>query len=1015
MIRKNRLISGAALTVLLAPNLLMAEGRQIEEVIVTAERQEASIQDTSISITAFTGEFIDDFGIRNQEDLQNFVPATTIQPYDATVRGVGRNFRALGGDPGVATYMNGVYSEDLLTATAATFWDVERIEVLRGPQGTLYGRNAVGGAINILYKEPTEEFEGAVRAIVGDYGTQDYYGAFSGPIIEDKLLGRINFSYRERDGSIEEVGPTPDLDGLGTDNLAIQLKWNISDNVTLDVRQNWMDIDRAFGGANGGGLVVLNEDGQDFRSTDIVPGYRFVDMVGNNPTTLAAGVSVADATTAGTINPLARDYYNPNQAVRSFTNPLTGEVRSAQSNRLGVDFADFDGFQNAAASMGGFNDNTNAAGIAGLAALNSCVFPGDIDGKDICAASNGLNQEEFNQQGTQATLTWDASDALTVKYIYGQNKLSYVRTTDDDNTHSQFHDRQFYVNHEADYSSHELQAFYEFSDTVSVTSGVFWYDALIDQRGDFYSSVGSDRMQNAYTDNTSIAMFGGLSASQLLGGNPMATLFSAKNSCMVEVPSPACARNYGSENSGEALDIASIALGGGAGDVRNNNLYLSQWYGDDGTNSELNVINGINSIGSDLLYATQTERQAFAAYTQGVWDFADDLTLTVGVRYAMDEVKAEENLYRYSETGGASFVALVGGLNGLNTANGGFVMTPEVLYTAANVIAGAAVGDVMTAATPTLDEWGQPIGTAKATNGGVPFGLSVYRPFERKDEKVTGRINLDWDINEDIMMYFSATSGYRSGGYNLVFFSNTADYDGEELLAYEIGLKAQFLDNTLQFNGSVYLYDYDTIHTVATEVTSLGGTSTSVLEAPGAEIKGIEGEVLWLATDALTLGGNFSYTPNEYTEDLNVLDPGDVSRPTGLYPDQETNEKNINGNQLLQVPELKYTGYGTYSIPLDGGSNLDFSSVYSWTDEVFYSPFENQKEKSESYGRLDVRATWTNSGQNVIVSAYVNNILDDVAILQVLRNGEGEHYRINAGTTLPRMMGLEFTYKLGAY
>ena len=104
---------------------LAAEGsRRIEEVIVTAERKEASIQDTSISITAFTDQFIDDFGIRNQEDLQNFVPATTIQPYDATVRGVGRNFRALGGDPGVATYMNGVYSEDLLTATAATFWDV---------------------------------------------------------------------------------------------------------------------------------------------------------------------------------------------------------------------------------------------------------------------------------------------------------------------------------------------------------------------------------------------------------------------------------------------------------------------------------------------------------------------------------------------------------------------------------------------------------------------------------------------------------------------------------------------------------------------------------------------------------------------------------------------------------------------------------------------------------------------------------------------------------------------------
>ena len=132
------------------------------------------------------------------------------------------------------------------------------------------------------------------------------------------------------------------------------------------------------------------------------------------------------------------------------------------------------------------------------------------------------------------------------------------------------------------------------------------------------------------------------------------------------------------------------------------------------------------------------------------------------------------------------------------------------------------------------------------------------------------------------------TSGYRSGGYNLVFFSNTADYDPEELTAYEIGYKTQFLDNTLQINGSFYLYDYESIHTV----TQRGyqpehGTSTSVLEAPGAEVMGIEAEVLWLATDSLTLGGNFSYTPNEYTKDLLILDPASVETPTSLYPDRE--------------------------------------------------------------------------------------------------------------------------------
>jgi outer membrane receptor protein involved in Fe transport len=981
MTRINRLISGAALTALLAPNLLMAEGRQIEEVIVTAERQEASIQDTSISITAFTGEFIDDFGIRNQEDLQNFVPATTIQPYDATVRGVGRNFRALGGDPGVATYMQGVYSEDLLTATAATFWDVERIEVLRGPQGTLYGRNAVGGAINILYKEPTDVFEGAVKAIVGNYGTEDYYGAFSGPI-SDTLLGRVNFSYRDRDGIIEEIGgpnglgsDDSDLDGLGTENIAVQLKWLISDNITLDVRTSWMGINRPFGGANGGGLVVLNEDGQPNRSTTLIPGYRFIDRT----------------QTVATKN----DFYNPATPVVNFTNPTTGAVQEAQTNRPGLDYVSSAGFQNAMASLDGWNQSSDAS----VAAYNACVFPDDIDGDKICAATNGLNREEFDTNNTQATFTWDASDALTLKYIYGFNELQYHRTTDDDNTASMYEDRQFYVNHEARYSSHEVQAFYEINDTMSVTSGVFWYDAVIDQRGDFYSAVGSDRFQDAYTP-------GAGSISGFFGNAPMATLFSAKNGCMVETPAATCARNYAAENSAENLNLFSAG--------RNDNLYLSQWQGDDGTNRDLDVIHGIRTVGSDLLYATQTERTAFAAYTQGVWDFADDLTLTVGLRYAWDEVDAEENLFRYTESNGL-FAFMAGGGNGDPTdpsARPDRVGQSDNVYTI-NLQDGNfktdADGNVMN------DAYGQPIPTSRVVNGGHPIAVSVYRPFTRKDEKVTGRINLDWDVNDEVMLYLSATSGYRSGGYNLVFFSNSAAYDPEELISYELGYKAQFLDNTLQLNGSFYLYDYENIHTVATEVTSLGGTSTSVLEAPGAEVIGIEAEVLWLATDALTLGGNFSYTPNEYTEDLNLLDPARRETPVGLYPDAATNTKNINGNQLLQVPELKYTAYGTYAIPLDGGANVDISGVYSWTDDVYYSPFENSREMSQAYDRLDVRATWTNAEQNIIVAAYVNNVLDDVAVLQVLRHGEDEQFRQTGGTTSPRMFGLELTYKLGAY
>ena len=84
--------------------------RRIEEVVVTAEKVESTVSDTSISITALGSELIEDLGIQSADEFVNFIPATTRDSYDIRIRGVGRNFRALGGDPGVATYYNGVYS-----------------------------------------------------------------------------------------------------------------------------------------------------------------------------------------------------------------------------------------------------------------------------------------------------------------------------------------------------------------------------------------------------------------------------------------------------------------------------------------------------------------------------------------------------------------------------------------------------------------------------------------------------------------------------------------------------------------------------------------------------------------------------------------------------------------------------------------------------------------------------------------------------------------------------------------
>ncbi len=933
-------------------------GRKIEEVIVTAERREASIQDTSISITAFTGQFLQDFGIRNQEDLQNYIPATTIQPYDATVRGVGRNFRALGGDPGVSTYMNGIYSEDLLTATDQTFFDVERIEVLRGPQGTLYGRNAVGGAINILYKEPTFDYEGMVKGIAGNFDNREGYLALSGPLIDDTLAGRVTYAHRERDGVIDNIGLGDDLDGLGTDTGAGQLKWNVTDSIQMNVRVDRMRTKRSFGGANGAGLVVLNEEGNPYRNTtNLVPGYRFIDTSNTDP------ANVFDST-----------FYDSNAPILTFNDPQTGQPLQAQHNRAGIDYGDFDGFQNAAASLDSFNNTSPET----AAKYNACVFPNKIDGNDVCAATNGYNKEFFTQSGVQFNTAWDVNERLSLKYLFGFNELSYKRITDDDNTASLIHDRQFYVNHEAIYRSHELQAFFEPTEKWSFTSGIFFYNAKIDQRGDFYSSVAEAKYRDPYVDNTGLAgaIFPG----------PMVDLFSARRSCVdADVPAPSCAPNYAVKFTNEELAAA------GAG--RNDNLQLSQWLGDDGTNRALDVIHGPKTAATDLLYTTQTERDAFAAYTQAVYDINTTFSLTLGLRYAQDQVTAQENLFRYSEILGAPGGVLdsILGPNSISTynlANGGIVDSN---------------GDGVYEPTP------------KAVNGGIPVALSVYRPFVRTDSIWDWRINLDQQINQNLMLYYSATKGHRSGGFNLVFFSQTPTYDPEELVSYEIGYKSDWLDNTLQLNGAVYYYDYQTIHTVVEEVSSLGGLSNSVLEAPGGTVYGTEAELTWLATDALTLGGNFSYTPSEYDKSLIAADLAPFDRPDSLFPDPADLTEDIKGNKLIQVPEWKYTAWGSYRFMLPRGSHLDALATWSYTGRVYYSPFQKKAESAAPYGRLDLRATWQTADNKITVSAFVNNVFDDVGDLQVLREGEAEFFRHTAGTTVPRHFGVEFSYAMGNY
>lgn len=173
---------------------------QLDEVIVSAEKREENVQLIPISISAFTSKKINEFRLWNSKDLTALVPNL----YSGNP-GDGRNVTSIRGitstsyDPAVTTYIDGV-SQFTLDTYIPQLFDVERIEVLRGPQGTLYGRNAMGGVINIITKQPTNKFDGFAELSIGNYGQQRYSAGIRTPLIKDKLFFGASGLYEKLDG-----------------------------------------------------------------------------------------------------------------------------------------------------------------------------------------------------------------------------------------------------------------------------------------------------------------------------------------------------------------------------------------------------------------------------------------------------------------------------------------------------------------------------------------------------------------------------------------------------------------------------------------------------------------------------------------------------------------------------------------------------------------------------------------------------------------------------------------------
>lgn len=190
---------------LTAPETL---GQVLEEVLVTARKREENLQEVAVAVSVVTAQTIEDAGLVRLTDISQLVPNMTYQENisnkftNITLRGISSS-GGLGNDPGVGVYVDEVYVARE-SGFNADLLDIERVEVLKGPQGTLFGRNTAVGAINIATKKPADEFTGMVLADVGDYDYQRYGGYLNGPLT-DNLAAKISGVYHERDGYLDNT------------------------------------------------------------------------------------------------------------------------------------------------------------------------------------------------------------------------------------------------------------------------------------------------------------------------------------------------------------------------------------------------------------------------------------------------------------------------------------------------------------------------------------------------------------------------------------------------------------------------------------------------------------------------------------------------------------------------------------------------------------------------------------------------------------------------------------------
>jgi iron complex outermembrane receptor protein len=242
----------------------------LEEVLVTARKREETLQEAPLAVSVLSGEQLAREGLRDLTDLQRVVPnidvdiGTDTQIY---IRGVGARNGRINYDSGVGVYVDGAYVSRQQGGNLVNV-DLANVQVLRGPQGGLFGKNTTGGAIIYTTNRPTEEFEGNAEMRVGNFGRQDFKGTINVPLVDGLLASRFSIWSQERDGYVSNHFNGDELNDENRQGGQAQLSWTPSDTFTANFNLHYTEVDQSGQGVDCNPSEV---PGSGFQATLMAP------------------------------------------------------------------------------------------------------------------------------------------------------------------------------------------------------------------------------------------------------------------------------------------------------------------------------------------------------------------------------------------------------------------------------------------------------------------------------------------------------------------------------------------------------------------------------------------------------------------------------------------------------------------------------------------------------------------------------------------------------------------------